>query len=127
VHGNGGFEPNVFGTSTWLAGALSAQLRPLGWLFLAGRADAFHERPAEGPEGRAGAIFLPTSVVASVTGTVELHPWDQLSLRLESRADWSDGDLFFQGQVAGEGTASRPYLPNARSQVTLTAGAVVWF
>ena len=68
---NGGFEPNRFGTSDWYAGALSARVRVLDWLFLAARGDAFFEDVARSPAGAASPIFWPTRLESVVRSTTE--------------------------------------------------------
>jgi hypothetical protein len=35
--------------------------------------------------------------------------------------------MYFQGEVKGDGSAQSPFVPNAKSQDTLTLGATTWF
>jgi hypothetical protein len=126
VHGNAGWEPNRFGTSSWYAGALYARIKALRWLWLAARADYFHENEPTG----ATPIFWPlgTSWVTEGTVTLDFRPTpDNLSVRLEYRHDSADNDLYFLGTVAGSGLPTDPFVPNARSQDTVTLGATGWF
>jgi len=126
AHANAGLEPNRLGTSAWYAGALYARLEPLRWLWIAARGDYFREHVPPG----ATPIFWPmgTSWVTSGTLTVDFRPTpDNLSVRLEYRHDRADAPIYFRGAVAGTGAAGDPYVPNARSQDTLTLGATAWF
>ncbi len=123
LHANSGFEPNRFGTSSWAAGALYARVKIADWLYLAARGDAFYESVPTG----ASAILWPTDWVSSATATIDVRPTpDHLSIRLEYRHDHADGDMFFRGQVTGDGVTT-PYVPNTTSQDTLTLGATAWF
>ncbi len=122
LHVDGGFEPTTLGTSAWAAGAVAARLRVVDGVWLAARGDLFGEHVADG----AAAIFWPAAWVASGTATIEYRPADTVSLRLEYRHDHAAGDAYFGGDVAGDGLTA-PYVPNRRSQDTLTAGVVAWF
>jgi hypothetical protein len=125
---NGGFEPNRFGTSGWIASALYARVTILEPLRFAMRFDVFREYVAENAMGdRADAIFWPTRRVASLTSTFDYRPHPSVSFRLEHRYDGAASDVFFAGQVMGDGTTATPYLPNARRQNTLTLGATAWY
>ena len=123
---NAGFEQNTFGTSYWGTGALYARVQPASWLYLAARGDVFREHAASNADGTASRIFWPADTVGSATLTADLRPHSNVSFRLEYRHDQADGDMFFAGTVAGDGTTT-PYVANARSQDTLTAGLTAWF
>lgn len=127
VHGNAGFEPNRFGTSSWEAGALYARVHPLKWLAFAVRSDRFHEEVGANASGSASPIFFPVSWMASQTATIEFLPADFLSARIEARHDQADGFAFFSGDVHGDGSASAPFVANARAQNTITFGVTSWF
>jgi hypothetical protein len=118
LHGDAGFEQNAFGMSSWIAGALSARLRALPWLYLAARADVFFEEVAEDAGGRAAPIFWPSPWVASQTATVDLRPDDHVSFRVEYRHDHAGDPMYFEGEAAA---------PNSRSQDTVTLGMTGWF
>jgi hypothetical protein len=66
--------------------------------------------------------------VSSQTATIDLRPTDDhLSVRVEYRHDQAAGPTYFRGVVFGDGSSATPFLPNARSQDTLTVGATAWF
>jgi hypothetical protein len=127
AHGDAGFEQTDFGTSSWAGGAVYAQARAATWLYFAARGDYFSEYAAVDEAGAAGRIFWPGDWVASVTGTVDVRPSDNISARLEVRHDRGATEMFFSGDVAGDGSADAPFVPTARSQTTLTLGATAWF
>jgi hypothetical protein len=122
AHGNLGHERGHFGTSRWLAGALSARFRLAPVLFWSLRGDGFSEHIAQSARGSAAPIFWPVPWVSSATTTVDLRPHERLSLRLELRRDQAGGPLFFD--ASSEGPLA---LPNRRTQTTITAGATSWF
>jgi hypothetical protein len=125
---NGGVEPNRFGTSDWYAGAFSARFRPFDWLYVSARGDAFFEDVASNASGTASSIFWPSRWVSSQTATIDVRPTeDHLSVRLEYRHDMAAGPTYFRGVVVGDGSTANPFLPNGRSQDTLTVGATAWF
>lgn len=126
AHANGGFEPNEFGVSAWAAGALFARARVVEQLFLAVRGDVFDEHAAENAIGRAAPMFWPASWVSSGTATVDYQPHERVSFRLEYRHDHASDDMYFGGDVAGDGEAT-PFVMNRASQDTLTIGATTWF
>lgn len=123
---NAGVEPNVFGVSRWLAGALYGRAKLDDTLFLALRGDAFVERRAQNSTGQAAAIFWPAPWVASGTATLEFRPHERVSFRLEYRYDVGGMDMFF-GKQAERNEATNAYLPNRTSQQTSTVGATTWF
>jgi hypothetical protein len=125
AHANAGFERSRFGTSAWAAGALYARFRVLPELFLAARGDAFYEDPASSSAGAASPIFWPVAWVASGTATVDYRPHERVSNRLEYRHDQAEGDMFFGGEVEGDGAAA-PFVPNRSAQDTLTLGITTW-
>jgi len=125
AHANGGFEPNAFGTSGWAAGALYVRFLPLRWLSIALRGDLFWEHVAANASGRAAPILWPVEWVSSATGTLDLHPVDNLSVRLEYRHDHAAGDAYFKGAVATD--LAGAFVANARAQDTLTVGMTTWF
>ena len=127
ANANAGFEDNNFGISSWAAAAGYAQVRLVSWLYLAARGDYFHEHAASDAHGTAARIFWPGDWVAEGTGTIDVRPRDYLSIRLEYRHDAGAKDMFFKGNVKGDGSTQSPFVPNARSQDTLTLGATAWF
>jgi hypothetical protein len=127
LHADAGYERNTFGTSDWTAVAGYARVRLARPLFLAGRADVFWEHVASNASGTASAIFWPGKRVASQTLTLDFRPQDNISIRLEGRHDSGSTEMYFRGQVAGDGSTANPYVPNARSQNTVTLGATTWF
>lgn len=127
AHANGGVEPNRFGVSGWVAGALYARFRVAPQLYLVARGDLFYEQVASSGAGTASPIFWPASWVSSGTATVDYEPHPRVSVRLEYRHDQAAGDLYFGGEVVGDGSATSPFVPNRASQDTLTLGATAWF
>jgi hypothetical protein len=115
---NGGFEPNRFGVSDWLAGALYARVRAVSWLYFAARGDLFDEGVPSNALGTASHIFWPVPWVSSTTLTADVRPVDHVSVRLEFRHDLADGEMFFADHVAGAGTSAHPFVPNANKQST---------
>ncbi|HEY5944711.1 MAG TPA: outer membrane beta-barrel protein [Kofleriaceae bacterium] len=126
AHADAGIEPNNIGTSGWLAGALYGKVKLAPTLYVAARGDYFREYLGENAGMMASAIFWPTEWLASATATVALQPTDGLSVRLELRHDHAKTDVFFGGDVAGDGTTT-PFVANRRVQDTVTLGAVGWF
>jgi hypothetical protein len=126
LHGDAGFEPNNFGTSGWAAGAASVRFQPLSWLYLSARGDTFHEWIPSNALGTATPLFWNGSHwISSQTGTIDVRPNDNMSVRLEYRHDQSELPIFFAGNVKTD--AGGNYTPNARAQNTITVGAVAWF
>ena len=126
AHFDTGFERTRFGASYWGAAALYARVHPVSWLYLAARADRLGEHVATGALGTASPIFFPASWVSSGTFTVEGKPHDNVSLRLEYRHDQAATDIYFAGQVKGDGDKVA-YVPNAHAQNTISIGATAWF
>jgi hypothetical protein len=127
-HANAGWEPNRFGTSRWFAGAIYGRVGATSWLYVAVRGDRFWEGVPSNTIGSAAPIFWPTKWVSSGTVTLDFRPTpDNLSVRLEYRHDQADGAMYFRGTTMGDGSAASPFVPNARSQDTLTLGATSWF
>lgn len=125
-HFDAGFEPNEMGVSYWVSGALSSRFRILEELYFAARQDAFYEKAARSGDVTAARVFWPTEWVASTTATLEARAVEHVSVRLEYRHDHASGDMFFVGDVEGDGIVS-PFVPNARYQDTFTLGATAWF
>lgn len=126
AHANAGFEPNAFGTSSWEAGAVAARFHLAAPLYVAGRADAFFEQAASDAGGTAARIFWPADWITSQTITLELRAADHLSTRLEYRHDLAGSDMFFGGDVEGDGTTT-PFVADRETQDTLTVGMTAWF
>jgi hypothetical protein len=126
AHANGGFEPNQFGVSAWAAGALYARFRIVPQWFFVVRGDAFYEHVAGNSAGTASPIFWPAPWVASGTATVDFRPHERVSFRLEYRHDHAGADMFFGGEVVGDGIVV-PFVVNRASQDTLTLGTTTWF
>lgn len=125
-HLDGGFEPNRFGKSAWIAGALYVRAEVAPRLFVAIRGDAFGERAASNELGTASRIFWPASWVASGTGTLEYAPLEHLSLRLEYRLDHAASAMYFGRQLVGDGIGV-PFEPTRRSQNTIAIGGSAFF
>jgi Putative beta-barrel porin-2, OmpL-like. bbp2 len=126
AHVDAGFERNDFGTSSWYAGALGARWKARSWLYVAGRGDYFHESVARDENGSASPIFWAGAKwMSSGTLTLDTRPNDNMSVRLEYRHDQSQAPLFFAGDVATD--ADGNYVPDAKSQDTITVGVVAWF
>ena len=64
--------------------------------------------------------------MSSGTATLDARPHDNVSVRLEYRHDAADGPTYFRGAVATD-ARTRAFIPNARSQDTLTLGVTTWF
>ncbi len=126
LHVNGGFEPNRFGTSAWLASAAYARFRLSPLFFFVARGDFFFESRASGSQGTAEAIFWPAPWVSAVTATLDFRPHERVSFRLEYRHDHAAQNVYFAGRVEGDGAGS-PYVPNSRFQDTLTLGVTAGF
>ena len=118
---DGGLERNQRGLSYWGAGAIYARVHPVSWLYLAARGDLFEEHRGTGAMGTASPIFFPASWVSSGTFTIDGRPHDNVSLRLEYRHDQASSDIYFQGNVQGDGVKT-PFVPNSRAQNTITGG-----
>jgi len=118
AHADFGFEETSFGRASWRAGALAARIKANNWLFVAGRADILDETIPSTSAGTASALFLPTSQVRSLTGTLDARPVDRISVRLEFRHDSAKDPIYFKNADA---------LPSAKSQSTLTFGLTAWF
>ena len=123
---NAGTEPNDIGTSSWLAAALYGKLTLHPKVYAAVRGDYFYERVAEEAGVTAGAIFWPTTWVASGTLTLAYQPFDTVSVRLEARHDLAASNAFFGGAVAGDGGAD-PFVLDRDAQDTATLGVTAWF
>jgi hypothetical protein len=119
-----GFEHSKLGVSYWYAGAAYVRTHPVGWLYVAARADYFHETAGANEHGTASRLFFPADNVASQTLTLEFRPVDHLSLRVEYRHDGSDSPMYYRGTVPVVG--GTPVL-TATDQQTLTLGASAWF
>jgi hypothetical protein len=126
VQADTGFESTRFGTSRWAAGAAYARIRATESVYLAARVDVFDETVASNEAGTASAIFWPVSWVSSGTFTIDYRPVERASFRVEYRHDAAEGDMYFGGDVDGDGVAT-PFAPNRSRQDTITVGAVTWF
>ena len=122
VHGDSGAERNAFGTSGWAAGQVHGKFQIVPKLYAAIRGDYFREWVADG----ASPMFWPARWMASATATLALQPGDGLSFRIEYRHDHANDDVFFAGDVVGDGDAMT-FVPNIDHQDTITLGAVAWF
>ena len=124
-----GFEKNRIGTASWWAGAVYARVRPVEKVYVALRGDRFTENLATDGAGRVSNALFWGGVewVSSFTATLDVRPVDNLSIRLEYRHDVAQAPLYFGRNVAGDGSAATPYIPNARTQDTALLGATAWF
>lgn len=123
---NVGFEQTSVGLDPWVSGAVATRLKVLDWLFVSGRADVLHEGDFVNGELVAAPIFFPATTVGSLTGTLDVRPIEHVAVRVEYRRDQANAELYFSGTVAGDGTSS-PFVPNRRSQDTITLAAMGWF
>jgi hypothetical protein len=151
AHANGGFEPVYAGEASgrsewrgvqwWAAGALYARMQVWRWAYLATRADLFVESIADEPLDSSGMVDLSkrpaviffaservaASRVASVTATIDLRPFDNVSIRAEYRHDNADAPIYFDDDntarpgVAPERVGRRP------TQNTITLGMTAWY
>lgn len=126
AHADAGFEPGDLGISSWAAGALYARFRPAKWLYVATRGDFYFEHTAHNNLESAGPVAYPVEWVSSATLTFDLRPADNLSFRVEYRHDQAAADLYYKGLVPIR-IQDGLFIPNARGQDTLTAGATAWF
>jgi hypothetical protein len=117
-----GFENNHFGTSSWYAGTAYARLHLRAWLYAAARGDYFHETV---PAGASPIFWAGARWVAEGTLTLDARLADTLSVYIEYRHDQAQAPLYFQGDVVTD--TDGDFIPNARSQSTVTVGAVAWF
>ena len=124
-----GFENNRIGNARWWAGALYARVKPIDRVYVALRGDRFTEHLGGDGTGRLTSPVFWNGVewVSSGTATLDVRPHDQISVCLEYRHDVADSPLYFGRDVAGDGSAASPYVPNARTQDTLLLGATAWF
>lgn len=125
-HVNAGIEPGDAGTTKWAGAAAYVKYAVSSEVDLAARGDYFREWQGESGAMTAGAIFFPVEWVASATVTGTWRPAPNLLIRAEYRHDQAPSDVFFDGDVAGDGTAA-PFVPNAEAQDTITLGAVAYF
>ncbi len=130
---NLGIEPNLFGSSRWIAANAGLRVEAMPWLFVAGRGTIIGEHRANAG-GLASPIVLanftenPQQWMGAATLTLDLRPVpDHFALKLEYRHDQARSSIFFRGSVAGSGTADDRYIANARGQDTLTLGLHAWF
>lgn len=127
AEGNGGWEATNFGNHIFAGMAGYARAKLADPFYIALRADRLWELPAVEGAQESETFLIPVKHVTSLTGTVDVRPIQGLSLRLEYRHDRASGDLFFAGDVTGDGSQAAPYIPNTRFQNSLLAGAVAWF
>jgi hypothetical protein len=121
-HVDGGREDGDLGASHWLAGALYARHELPHALAVALRGDAIREWRGD---GGASPILIPADWMASATATLTYAPAPGLTLALELRHDHADREVFFGGEVSGDG-ATTPYVPNRAAQDTVTVGVTAW-
>lgn len=124
-----GWEKNRIGHARWWAGALYARVKPVDRVFVVLRGDRFTEHLATDTAGRTSSpiFFGGAEWVTSATATLDVRPHDNLSIRFEGRHDVAEAPLYFGRNVQGDGSSAMPYVPNARTQSTLTLGATAWF
>ena len=120
-----GAESTDVGTSWWAAGALYGKVALGSELYVAARGDYFREEVAAEGGSSAGAIFWPTSWMASATATLAYQPAEGVSARLEVRHDQAADDVFFGGDVADDGSGG--FVANRAAQDTVTLGVTTWF
>jgi hypothetical protein len=125
VQVDAGFERNPLGLAWWAAAAGYVRVQPVSWLYLAARGDFFREHVPADEIGVASPIFWPADWVSSGTLTADFRPHKNVSFRLEYRHDHAAQDMYFKGEVEGDGD-TKPFVPNARAQDTATAGVTGW-
>ncbi|HEX5659667.1 MAG TPA: outer membrane beta-barrel protein [Polyangiales bacterium] len=103
AHANAGFERGT----RWAGGALTLRAMPWSMWTFAVRGDAIGERGAR--------LFYPAAIVGSATATLDFHPADHISFRLEYRHDQASAPIYFRARST------------ARRGDTLTVGATAWF
>jgi len=127
AEGDYGWEWNRIGLADWAAGSIYARVQPIDRLYVALRADRFHENLARGNGATSVPLFFSgVDWVSSGTLTLDVRPHPQASVRLEYRHDDAGGPLYFHRQVEGDGTTT-PYIANATTQDTVLLGATAWF
>jgi hypothetical protein len=126
AQGDVGFEPNDIGTSWWAAGAAYARFQLDPRLYVAVRGDYFYEKVASNGATTASAIFWPVRWVAEGTLTLSYQPIDNASVRLEYRHDQAADNAYFGGDVTAD-LVTQSFIPNRKSQDTITLGATAWF
>lgn len=126
AQGDAGFEPNDIGTSSWAAVAGYAKLQLSPKLYGVIRGDYFYEKVAENNGTTASAIFWPVKWVAEATATLSYQPIDNASVRLEYRHDQAADNAYFGGDVTTDPT-TQAFVPNRKSQDTVTLGVTAWF
>jgi hypothetical protein len=126
AQGDAGFEPNDIGTSSWAAVAGYAKLQLDPKLYAVIRGDYFYEKVAENNGTTASAIFWPVKWVAEATATLAYQPIDNASVRLEYRHDQAAENAYFGGDVTTDPT-TQAFIPNRKSQDTVTLGITAWF
>jgi hypothetical protein len=95
-------------------------------LYAAARADVFYESAARNGSGSASFAFLPTSTMASVTGTLEARLIDHFSVKLEYRHDMADTAIYFAGAVQVDPDTGAD-IPTLKTQDTVSLGVTAWF
>jgi hypothetical protein len=118
----GGWENGRFGVHPWAGAASYLRVQPLSWLYLAPRIDSLWEGAPDGAE----SILVPARRVSSFTATADARPAKGVSVRLEYRRDHASTDLYFRGEVEGEGSEEQPFVPNASRQDSVLLGVVGW-
>ncbi len=135
AHTFSGFEPTRGATiDGWFGGSLAAKLDLTDWLSIVGRGDVVYTASGESGENiyHADTLLLTgnnandSTLLGSVTGTIDVHTASNVALRIEARHDRADFPLFFKGQVAKDATTGED-ISNASNQTTLTAGLTTWF
>lgn len=135
AHTFSGFEPTRGETiDGWLGGGLTVRVDPADWLSLVGRGDFVYTKSGATGDNiyhsdtlaLTGRNSNDSTLIGSVTGTVDFHTASNVALRLEARHDRADFPLFFKGNVAKDATTGED-ISNATNQTTLTAGLTTWF
>jgi hypothetical protein len=151
VHANGGFEPVYAGEAMgrsdwrglqwWAAGAAYARVRPLRWAYLALRGDFLIESISDEPVGPSGmvdvsrrpqVIFFSSdrvaaTRVASATATLDLRPFDNVSIRAEYRHDNADAPIYYDDNNLSRPGVDPRLIGRRATQNTLTIGMTAWY
>ncbi|MEZ4429911.1 MAG: outer membrane beta-barrel protein [Nannocystaceae bacterium] len=122
-----GIEPNAFGISWYVLGNVGLRVMARPWLYFAARGSLLRESRATSVDGEASPITIPSEWMAAGIFTIDFRVINHLSIKLEYRHDHASEDIFFAGQVDGDGSDAAPFVANARLQNTVTLGATAYF
>jgi len=134
-HTFSGFEPTRGDTvDGWFGAGATIKVDATDWLSLVGRGDVVYTKSGESGDNiyhsdtlaLTGRNSNDSTLIGSVTGTVDIHTASNVALRLEARHDRADFPLFFKDTVQQDVVTGED-ISNATNQTTLTAGLTTWF